>query len=381
MNNIKVFFVKSKTSKRIILSSSLDLAIKSANILSADTYIEYKSNIPIEKFSINSKKTISMFYQLGFLIDSGITLAEALYVLCKTGKDKEISGLSLFLKERIEQGFCFSESIAQIKSFNNYQLAILKSGEASNSLASSFKEAAKLEEEISEITGKIKKVLIYPSFLMLASIGLISFLFIVLIPQIKESIDITSQNLPKITTIVFTTSDIINDNLTVIVVLTLFIVGIMIKKRYEIRNRILNIGFINKTYKKFELSICFSILQSLLKKNINISDAFDLASQSSSNNDICTWMKDVKNRIQNGDAPISNTDKIEPLVLSLLSSGFSSNKLDSACECIQRVLKREVKEETEKIIGLLGPSTIILVGVIIGIIIVSMVIPMSSINF
>jgi len=140
----------------------------------------------------NSKikiKDKAVFYRLlSVMLNAGLPLIRSLRTLgVQSEKNKKLSKILFSLADRIEGGSSLSEAMSDYPDvFDDAQVGVVKSGEASGQLNKVLKSLADQLEKTASITGKIKGALIYPIVIMSLLVVAIFLMMILVVPQLSS---------------------------------------------------------------------------------------------------------------------------------------------------------------------------------------------------
>jgi len=155
-----------------------------------------KENILVTKLISYTKKgkecTISPSLLIGFtrdlhlLLRAGLPLYDTLITLEEKYQKTKIHPIFLDLCDQVKQGNRFSRALQDYpKIFDPIYLSMIKAGEESGSLQKSFAELEKLIGKQQTLRKKIISAMIYPAFLGVFCLLVISLLLFFLIPSIS----------------------------------------------------------------------------------------------------------------------------------------------------------------------------------------------------
>jgi len=134
---------------------------------------------------MNRNRQIQFIDRLSSLIDSGISMEEALTIIINMESIHKIRKIIIEIREKVRKGISLSNSMhSSYKSFDPILLSMISYGEYSGALSLSIKQAKDILEKSKNIKKKIIGALIYPSFIAFATIAMTIFLVIYIFPKI-----------------------------------------------------------------------------------------------------------------------------------------------------------------------------------------------------
>ena len=228
-----IAFDKSGKKKKGIIEAN---DIKEAKLLLKDlVLLDIK---PVKSFSLNinlsksvSKKEFSkLFLTLGLYLKASIPLINAIKLTKNQIEDSKIVKFLDFLEKEIKEGSSFSSAIEKqnIINLSPYILNTIKVGEESGKLYLVLIEISKFLKDEDKLFSKTKQALIYPSFIVLISIFMISFMLSTVVPKITKVFSSLHQKLPPITEFVINVSNFFKHHYLLIGISFFGIIGVSI---------------------------------------------------------------------------------------------------------------------------------------------------------
>jgi type IV pilus assembly protein PilC len=156
-------------------------------------------------------KDISVFtQQLYTLLDSGIALIEALYMLEQQSTNKRLQEVVRQVRSDIIAGDSFSSALSRFPNeFSKLYISMVRAGENSGELERIFQRLGILLEKYIALRNKVTGALVYPAFTVLIIIGVLAVIFIFVIPQFKSLFSSYGSALPLPTQILMTISQFV----------------------------------------------------------------------------------------------------------------------------------------------------------------------------
>ena len=147
---------------------------------------------------------------LRVMMKAGVPLARALSTLSLQSSNKKFQLILTDLKNSIEKGNAFAESLKKHKKiFGELFVNIIKAGEVSGKLEDALEQLFIQTKKDYEIRSKVRGAMIYPIIIVLAMIGIGGLMIIFIIPKITQIFEISGVELPLPTRILICISDFI----------------------------------------------------------------------------------------------------------------------------------------------------------------------------
>lgn len=338
-----------------------------------------------------SVKYVGIFSrQLSTLINAGVPLPTAISDIIDQVDNKYFRGVVAEIKEKIEEGSSFSFSLLKHRSiFSDMYINMVRVGENLGSLEQVMERLADLEEKKNLLKSKIKAALWYPAFMLFFAVSVVTFLMVSVIPSIADVFEEQNQALPIPTKIVIAISGFLSKFWMLIPLLV--ILGIFIFRRYvqneQGRQKIdgikLRIPIIKNIYKKIIILRMTQNLGILLSNKVDLLKSFEIVEKIVGNVIIEKRIAEAAKRIKEGSSvsvALNKSDFLPKMVLGMISAGEASDKLDAMLINIGRVYEVELDLTITSLTSLLEPVIIIIMGIAIGIIVMSVMLPIMNMS-
>ena len=140
--------------------------------------------------------------QLSTLLASGATLYDALSILINEEENIVLRDVIIRVKERIAEGSSLCVALDDYPEiFPEIYRRMIEAGEASGALDKVLARLAEYLETRASVQRQVRTALLYPALMTIVGFGVLSFLFVFVIPKITGIFEDTKQTLPLITVI------------------------------------------------------------------------------------------------------------------------------------------------------------------------------------
>lgn len=352
--------------------------------------IKDKKTITVSSwFSKISVRDLNVFtYQLSSLIKSGLPLLSALYIITEQTDNKYLKNIIADIAQNVKRGDMLSTAMGRYpKVFPLLYTAMIKSGEDSGALDIILRRLAEHREKVEEIKSRIRSALAYPIFVIFVGLASIVFLMIQVIPQISGVFKTINVPLPLPTRILMATSNTISGYWYLfvggIIVLLLMTRGITFIEKKALDRLKLSLPFIGKFIRKNESANLASSLSLLISNGIPILGALEIVIPTLSNEVIKDALKKITNDIKLGGSMskgLQNSPYFFPFMNNMIRVGEEGGRLDEVLTEVASFYEREISENIKVALSLLEPALILIMGLVVGFIVLSMLLPIFEIN-
>ncbi|MFB0565004.1 MAG: type II secretion system F family protein [Candidatus Aminicenantaceae bacterium] len=326
--------------------------------------------------------------QLSVLIDANLPLIQSLNVLSEQIKNKYFSQVIRGVREDVEAGSTLNQAKRKYpKVFDNLYCNLISSGEQSGSLDIVLQRLAEYIEKIVKLRSQVKQAMVYPLAIMTFAIVVSIFLMWKVVPVFSTLFVELGANLPIVTVVVVSISNIIQKYLLYIF---LSCIGFFILFKYlkgtrqgrqAIDKTLLRVPLFGPLMKKVAISRITRTLSTLLSGGVPILESLKITSSTSGNAIVENSVMEARKSVAEGDSltnSLRETSQFPLMVTQMINVGETSGTLDEMLNKISDFYDDEVSASVASLLSLLEPILLITVGLLIGTIVISMYLPIFS---
>lgn len=326
--------------------------------------------------------------QLASLIKSGVPLLRALNIIKEQTESHTLKNIISDLIQEVREGRMLSEAMNKYPNiFPPLYIALIKSGEDSGTLEQVLIRTAEHREHVEEIKSRIRAALVYPIFVLCIGALTIFAMITFVIPQIKGVFETIDQPLPLSTEILIGTSDFIAEYwlflATGLVILLILGKGIILIQKYALDEFKLHLPILGKFTRKSEITTFSRTLGLLLRNGIPILAALEISITTLSNEVMKKEFNKIYEGLKGGNSlgfGLKQSRLFPPFMVNLVAVGEESGRLDETLVEIANTYERETEETIKISLSLFEPILILVMGVVVGFIVISMLLPIFSIG-
>jgi len=334
----------------------------------------------------NTKDLIVFTRQLYTMLNAGMPLISGLEVLVDQSENHKLRKATENITNDVKKGSMLSEAMEKYpKIFPILLRNMIQAGEMTGNLDSVLNKMATHFDKEAKINAKIKRALIYPTVLILLAIAAVTFLLTYVLPVVIGMFENSGATLPLITRIVLAISHSIRDNwyiylLVIGTVIFSYRVFVNTKRGKKVKDTIfLHFPIIRKPMQKIVTSRFTRTLSTLLSSGIPILSALKTSALVTNNLVLIDEIEGVAENIKKGDSLsklLGNIDLFPKMTVSMISIGEESGAIEEMLEKTADYYDDELESSLEKLVALIEPIGILVMGLIIGFIIIAMMLPM-----
>ncbi len=351
-----------------------------------------KINDYLLKFSrVPLKERLFFVQHLGVMLKAGISLSVGLKTLAKQTQNKFFVTLLTEISNDVEKGKSFAEALTPYKKiFGELFISMVEAGELSGKLEDVLHELFIQMKKEHTLISKIKGALTYPAVIIVAMVGIGTFMILVIIPKITSMFTEMEVELPLPTKILIGVSNAIINNgiisaISVIIVIAAAIKILKTEKgKYYFQAFMLKMPILSPIVKKINLARFSRNISSLLKTDIMIIKTFQITANVLGNLHYRKALMDMSQKIKKGgklSEVVNSYPKLfPPIVAQMVTIGEDTGELDNILIELAEFYEEEVDQIMENLPSIIEPLLILMLGLGVGGVAVSIIMPMYSIT-
>jgi general secretion pathway protein F len=341
--------------------------------------------------TLSNKELALITRQLATLLAAAMPLEEVLTAVAEQTEKPRAKGLMLAVRGKIMEGHSLANAMRDFpRAFSALYCATVAAGEKSGHLDIVLQRLADYTEQQAEMRQKVQNALIYPSLMVLVSIGIVGFLLEYVVPKMVAVYSSSGQALPGMTAFLIGLSDGIHAY-GLYVLIALIIAGYFFRRRLQQNPafrekfhlailRLPIIGNATKTTNTARFSRTLAILSSA---GVGVIEAMTIAAQLVTNIPIRKAIEEATSRIREGaniHLALKQTRYFPPMSIHLIASGEASGQLEPMLERAANNQDNDIKQLIATTLTLFEPAIILIMGAIVLFIVLAVLLPIFQLN-
>jgi type IV pilus assembly protein PilC len=325
--------------------------------------------------------------QLATMIEAGVSVVAALVTLEEQTEDKYLREVIAEIRSDVEGGMVLSKAFARHpKVFNRLYVSMIEAGESSGTLDKVLDRAATQIEKDNKLRRRVKGAMVYPAVVITFASLVLTFMLMFIVPVFAQIFEDLNGELPKPTQFVMGMSNLLRHWWFIIFPLIIGLIfafrrwkqtesGRQIWDRFKLKIP-MKIGAV---VHKVALARVSRTLATLIAAGVDIIKALEITGATSGNWVVEQSLENVKNRVHEG-APISQPLSEDPtfpaMVGHMVKVGEETGELDKMLGKVADFYEDEVDTAIQSLTSIIEPLLMIGVGAMVGLIVISMYMPM-----
>jgi type IV pilus assembly protein PilC len=333
-------------------------------------------------------KTLQVFSrQFATMIEAGLNVVSALVILEEQTEDQYFATVVHELRADVEGGLLLSQAMARHpKVFDRLFISMVEAGEAAGILDQVLDRVAFQIEKATQIKRRVKGAMLYPTMVLIFATLVLCGMLMFLVPIFVKIFKQLGGDLPTLTQYVVTVSDLLRNDWYIIFPLVIgTIFGVRKYKKTEqgrqVWDRIkLKIPMkIGDVVLKVTMARFSRTLSTLVAAGVDIIKALEITGHTSGNWVVEDALANVRAKVHEGvpiAQPLVENPIFPPMVSQMVKIGEETGELEKMLSKIADFYEDEVDAAISTLTSIIEPLMMIAVGMMVGVIIISMYLPM-----
>ncbi|MGB7158911.1 MAG: type II secretion system F family protein [Tepidisphaeraceae bacterium] len=328
--------------------------------------------------------------QLAIMVETGVTLSEALDCIAVQCEKPNVRKLVEDIAHAVQGGSDFSSALGRHpKSFPRLYVALIKASEKSGMMSKLLIRANTYLKDEAEILRKVKGALTYPGIMLSFAVLTTTFLLAFVLPKFTSIYAGKGAALPMPTKILMGMSEFLVGHWMALIaaLATAGVIGFFYFST-EGGARVghwiqINVPMIGPMYRKLHLARTLRMVGTMASAGVNLVDAVGTAQDLCGNTYYRELWGKVSEQIQTGkqlSEPLFQSSLVPRGISQMLHSGEKSGKLASVMEQVSGYAEQELKEQISELTRYIEPAMIIIMGVIIGGVALALLLPIFTMS-
>ncbi|WP_061962168.1 type II secretion system F family protein [Demequina flava] len=326
--------------------------------------------------------------QLATMIGSGLSLLRALTILGEQTENPALAKIIQEVRSDVEAGVALSTSLGKHEVFPPLMVNMVRAGEVGGFLDTVLESVAINFESEVKLRGKVKSAMTYPVVVFIIAILAVIGMLLFIVPVFEGMFDSLGGDLPFMTQILVTMSDLLKILIIPFIIAT--VVGVVLwnknKNSKGFREKVepiyLKVPVFGPLVQKIAVARFTRNLGAMLRSGVPVLQALDIVGEASGNIVIERASKDVRESVRTGNSlakPLAEHAVFPPMVVQMMAVGEDTGALDDMLDKIADFYDQEVEATTEQLTSLIEPLMIAVLGGIVGFMVIALYMPIFGV--
>ena len=339
---------------------------------------------------VSSRDINSFTRQLASLLKSKVQLVKALDIIQRETPNPKVKEMVAHMRDEVKQGKPFSAALGDYpKHFSRVYVNMVASGEKGGLLDSILMRLVDFADREEEIRSRIRAALAYPALMLIVGMVTVFVMITFVMPKLTKIFSSMNQTLPLATRILIAISNFSRHywiGIAVCVALLVFAARKALAAEKNIillEKAILRVPVLKDYIIMREIARFCRTLSLLIGNGIPIRDAIDAAVPTLGNRVFERDLKTVSQDLSSGLSMAKSLSKVPffpGFVISLIGVGEEAGRLSDSLLEVAVAYEKQVDEQVKIMSSLIEPLLILCIGLVVGFIVVSMLLPIFQLS-
>jgi len=340
--------------------------------------------------SISSKEKNVFLRQLATLIGAGLPITQSFHTIYDQTTNKRFKAIIGEIISTVESGKTLSSAFsAHPEIFNQLLLSSIAASETSGTLDVTLNKIAIQQEKDSETISKLRGAMIYPILVLVVIFGVLGYMMISIVPQVKKIYKDIGVDLPILTQILVALTEFVVNYwyiLIAIIGVSIFLSiqylktdsGKLVKDKLKLKLPIIKNFSANLYMARFTSSA-----QTLLSSGVSMLDMIQISSKIVNNSVIEKAIMRAYEKVKGGknlSASLLAEPSFPTLVPRMIEIGEKSGKIAEIMGKTSEIYQKEIDQKSSNISTIIEPVLMIILAVFAGIIVIGVLYPIYTLT-
>jgi type II secretion system protein F len=340
---------------------------------------------------VRQRDLLALTQQLATLFEAGLPLDRALSILQELAEGARVKAIVSDLLHSVRGGASFSEALAKHhpRPFSRLYINMVRAGEKGGVLEVSLRRLAEFLEARAAFNEAVLSALAYPLVITTVGAGAIVFLMTFVIPRFASIFQDLGQTIPLPTQILLSISAGLQTYWWVGALITLgAVLGWRVwtaspEGRRAADQTLLGLPLFGPLTMKVETARFARTLGTMLRSGVPVLGAMGVVGDMMSNQAVGLAVARLAEGVKRGGtiaAGMQQHGAFPPLAIHMVRVGEETGRLEEMLLKVADTFETDVRTDLKRVLGLLEPAIILLMGVLVAFIVVAMLLAIFSIN-
>jgi type IV pilus assembly protein PilC len=347
-------------------------------------------NLPLTEKKVKVSDLATFCKQLSAMLNTGMPINRALDIQEAQTANVALRGALKSVSQSLKQGALLSKSMKEFpKVFPKILVTMVEAGEATGKLDEVLERMSLHYTKENKINNRVKGALTYPTILGVMTVGAVVVLMVFILPTFKDLFNGMNMELPLITRMVMGLSDIMQKFWYIF--LAAAIGGFVSIKSYLATDRgrynydhfLLSSRILREPMTQIVTARFTRTMSTLMQSGISVVNALAISGETTNNVIVTKAISVASDGVKRGltlTGELKKTGLFPQMMVSMLGIGEETGTIDELLLKTADYYDEEFDAGVSRLLSLIEPAMILIMGVVIGGVVMSVMIPMFTMS-
>ena len=326
--------------------------------------------------------------ELAALLKAGLPVVQSLDILLERGKEGRFRNMLREIRDRVQNGDDLSDAFARFgPAFPPLYASSLKAGERSGEIEQVIRRFVRYLQLLLDSRRRVISAVVYPLVLMALSVAMVGVMSLYVIPQFESFFGAMDVELPALTKTILAASLFLRRYWAVLLASVVAVTYVILQwsrtrsGRLLFHRAVLQVPVVGTILHRFALSQFTRSLATLLAGGIPLVPSIEVAMRAVSNAWVGERMSELPRRVSEGGTfheALEQSGIFTDVSIDMVKVGESTGALDEMLEEVSEFLDQEAETQLERMLVLIEPLMLVVMGIVIAVLLMAMYLPMFS---
>lgn len=335
---------------------------------------------------LNLNALVVFCYQMGAMLSAGVGILEALKMIQSKGKTEKERRIYRNLYEEVQKGNALSVAMMQQDgAFDQMLISMIQSGENSGSIGEVLETMSRQYDRDKRIRSKLRSASVYPLVLLTVAVAVVLILVVFVLPGITSAFPASA--MPLLTRMLLAVSNFMINQWYIVAIVVISGIGF---SYFALQNKAMRIVFdraivhapiIGNLLRTVYSSRCARSFASLYKHGVPALKMIELTSKVLGNTYLEREFERVYVNVSRGEYisdSIESISEFDIMLSSMIRVGEETGDLEAILSRTAVYFDEEAEGAMTRLVGLVEPAMIVVLGVLVAIIVVAIIQPIFT---
>ena len=327
--------------------------------------------------------------ELATMLTSGVSIADAVGSQALGAHHPRIIEAFTLMSRDLQRGLAFSATLAKSGlPLPEYVVQLARAGELTGQLGKALRDAGAQLEYEQQLRNEMRNALIYPIVLVLAGVAAVAIMFVFVVPKFASLLE-QADDLPLLAWLVLAVGTWTRENflLLALLVAVAAVAAVWALRKPELRagglDRLSRWPVVGPWLVEADTARWAKVLGALLGNKVPLMRGLELAQAGLQLPQRRARMGEVTRAVRGGSSladALEDHDALTATGYNLVRVGERSGKLASMLDSLARLYEEAGRNRMKRVLILLEPIAILVIGSVIGTIILGVILAITSAN-
>lgn len=339
---------------------------------------------------ISNKDVVILSRQIATLFEAQVSALRVFRLLAAETPNEKLGEKLAEVADDLQSGSSISNALSKHpKIFSSFYIGMVRAGEETGKLDQTFLFLADHLDRTYEVGSKARNALIYPAFVITTFIVVMVLMLTLVIPRLSAVLLESGQDVPIYTKIVIGLSTFLI-NYGAFIMILLIVGGFFLWRYLQTRRGKLalaelqfSVPYVGDLYQTLFLSRIADNLSTMFSSGIQMVRAVEITASVVDNPLYEDLLSEINERVKGGvqlSEALTEHEEFPGIFVQMVRVGEETGELGNILETLAKFYRREVDSAVDTLVNLIEPIMIVLLGLGVGFLLASVLIPIYNIS-